>query len=82
MQVEVVVKYMEAKFGRSGISGFGDILTFQIWPHFPFEPWTIVHGSQKTELAQKIMQVHVEVDEICMCTTSGTVGVAFYTVSF
>ena len=32
MQVEVVVKYMEpeAKFGRRGISGFGDIVTFQI----------------------------------------------------
>ena len=30
MQVEVVVKYMETKFGSRGISGFGDIVTFQI----------------------------------------------------
>ena len=24
------------------------------WPKFPFRPGTIVHGSQKIELAQKI----------------------------
>ena len=29
-------------------------------------PWTIVYGGQKMELAQKIMQV--EVDVKCMCT--------------
>ena len=23
-------------------------------PNFPFEPWTIVHGGQKIESAQKI----------------------------
>ena len=29
-------------------------------PNFPFGPWTIVHGDQKIELAQKkIMQVEV-----------------------
>ena len=38
-------------------------LVWEIWPFFaclqkrpkfPFEPWTIVHGGQKVELAQKI----------------------------
>ena len=24
------------------------------WPKFPFGPWTIVHGGQKIESAQKI----------------------------
>ena len=24
------------------------------WPNFPFGPWTIVHGGQKIESAQKI----------------------------
>ena len=28
--------------------------SFQIWPNFPFGPWTIVHGGQKIELALKI----------------------------
>ena len=23
-----------------GLSGFGDIATFQNWPNFPFGPWT------------------------------------------
>ena len=29
-------------------------LCLQEWPKFPFGPWTIVHGGQKIELAQKI----------------------------
>ena len=40
--------------GGCGLSGFGDIATFQIWPNFSFRPWTIVHGGQKIESAQKI----------------------------
>ena len=43
MQVGVDVKCMHTKFGGCGISGFGEIATFQIWPNFPFRPWTIVH---------------------------------------
>ena len=42
------------------------------WPKFPFRPWTIVHGSQKIELAQKFMQV--EVDVKCMETKFGGVA--------
>ena len=30
------------------------ITTFQIWPNFPFKSWTIIHGGQKIESAQKI----------------------------
>ena len=57
MQVDVDVKCMQTNFGGCGLSGFGDIATF-CWPskrpNFPFRPWTIVHGGQKIELAQKI----------------------------
>ena len=54
MQVEVDVKRMQTDFGGHGLFSFGDIGTFQIWPNFPFRPWTIVHGGQKIELAQNI----------------------------
>ena len=57
MQVEVDVKYMETNFGGCGLSGFGVMAPFvclQKQPKFPFRPWTIVHGGQKIELAQKI----------------------------
>ena len=51
------MKCMENNFGGHGVFGFGDIAPFlclQERPKFPFGPWTIVHGSQKIELAQKI----------------------------
>ena len=54
MQVEVDEICMRTRFGRRGFSSFGDIATFKFWPKFPFRPWTIVHGGQKIELAQKI----------------------------
>ena len=57
MQVEVDVKCMETNFGGCDFSGFGVMAPFvclQKWPKFPFRPWTIVHGGQKIELAQKI----------------------------
>ena len=56
-QVEVDVKCMQTDFGGCDLSGFGDIATFMLpskQPKFPFRPWTIVHGGQKIELAQKI----------------------------
>ena len=46
MQVGVDVTYMQTKFGGRSLSCFGDIASFQIWPTFPFEPWT---GGQKIE---------------------------------
>ena len=54
MQVEVDEICMHTRFGGRGFSGFGDIATFKFWPNFPFRPWTIVHGGQKIESAQKI----------------------------
>ena len=51
------MKCMQTDFGGCDLSCFGDIATFMLpskQPKFPFRPWTIVHGSQKIELAQKI----------------------------
>ena len=45
---------METNFDRRSLSGFRDFVPFQIWPNFPFRPWTIVHSGQKIESAQKI----------------------------
>ena len=54
MQIEVDEICMDTRFGGHGLSGFGDIPTFKFWPIFPFRPWSIVHGGQKIESAQKI----------------------------
>ena len=48
-QIEVDV----TSFGEHGLSIFGNFAPLQIRPNFPFKPWTIVHGGQKIELAQK-----------------------------
>ena len=65
MQVEVNVTCMYTSFGGRGLSDFGDMATFQKWPNFPFDPWTIVHGRQKIQLlrisSKKIMLVDVDV---------------------
>ena len=47
MQVGVNVTCMYISFGGRGLSGFGDMATFQKRPNFPFGPWTIVHGHRK-----------------------------------
>ena len=47
MQGEVDKKIMHTNFGGRDLSGFGDKITFQNWPNFPFRAWTIVHGHQK-----------------------------------
>ena len=47
MQVGIDVKCMYTSFGGRGLSGFGDMATFQKRPNFPFDPWTIVHGHRK-----------------------------------
>ena len=44
MQVEVDVTCMQTSFGGHGLSGFGDMATYQKRPNFPFGAWTIVHG--------------------------------------
>ena len=47
MQVGIDVTYMHANFGGHGLFAFGDNITSQKWPNFPFGAWTIVHGHQK-----------------------------------
>ena len=57
MQVEVDLKHMQINFGGCGFFGFRDFTHFvclQKRPKLPFGPWTIAHGGQKIELAQKI----------------------------
>ena len=44
MQVGIDVKFMHTNFDGCGLFGFGDMVTFQKRPNFPFRPWTIVHG--------------------------------------
>ena len=48
MQVGRVVTCMYTGFGRRSLSSFGDNITSQKWPIFPFGPWTLVHGHQKS----------------------------------
>ena len=47
IQVGIDVKFMHTDFGGCGFFGFGDMVTFQKRPNFPFGAWTIVHGHQK-----------------------------------
>ena len=47
MQVGVDIKCMHTSFDGCGLSGFGDIASFQKRPNFPFGAWTIVHGHRK-----------------------------------
>ena len=58
MQVEVDVKCMQTNFGGCDIFPVSEILLiFRLpskRPKFPFRPWTIVHGGQKIESAQKL----------------------------
>ena len=54
MQVEVDVVCMYTNFCGHGISSFGDIVTFQNWPNFPFGPWTVVKNLNQIKSAQKI----------------------------
>ena len=77
---------MYTSFGGCGLSGFGDIATFQKRPNFPFGAWTIVHGHRKILInrnqLKKIMQVGVNV--MCMhtsfdgCGLSGFIDIATF----
>ena len=57
MQVGIDVKCVHTNFGGRGLSGFGDMATFQKQPNFPFGAWTIAMVIEKfnqSELAKKI----------------------------
>ena len=47
MHVGIDVTWMYTNFGGRVPFGFGDSITSQKRPIFPFRPWTIVHGHQK-----------------------------------
>ena len=49
MQVVIDVTCMYTSFSGRGLSGFGDMATFQKRPNFPFGAWTIVHGHGKIQ---------------------------------
>ena len=66
-EVEVNVKCIQTNFGGCSLPGFGDFAPFLLpseWPNFPFRPWTIVHGGQKIESAQKIHANRGQYDEM------------------
>ena len=58
MQVGVNIKCMHTSFDGCGLSGFGDIATFQKRPNFPFGAWTSknldVHGHPKIWMSMVI----------------------------
>ena len=68
MQVGIDVKYMHTNFGGRGLSGFGDMATFQKRPNFPFGAWTSKNLIDRNRLI-KFMQVGVDVT--CMHTSFG-----------
>ena len=56
MHVEVNVTCMYTSFGGHGLSGFGDMATFQKRPNFPFGAWTsmVMEKFNRSESARKI----------------------------
>ena len=42
MQVEIDVTCIHASFGGHALFRFGDMVTFQKQPNFPFGAWTII----------------------------------------
>ena len=77
MQVGVNVTCMYTSFGGPGLSGFGDMATFQKRPNFPFGPWTIYSPWSSKNLIdrnwlKKFMQVGIDIK--CMHTSFGGCG--------
>ena len=77
MQVGIDVKFMYARFGGHGLSGFKDMATFQERPNFPFDhgllysPWAWKNLIDQNWL-KKFMQVRVDIE--CMRTDFGGRG--------
>ena len=68
---------MHTSFGGHGLSGFGDMATFQKRPNFPFEAWTIPWSLKNLidrNLLKKFMQVGTDVK--CMHTDFGGRGLS------
>ena len=60
MQVGIDVKCMYTSFGGCDLSSFGDTVTFQEQPNFPFGAWTIVHGTRG--IVPEILIVSIDYD--------------------
>ena len=74
MQVGIDVKCMHTDFGGHGFFGFGDMVTFQKWPNFPFgaySPWSSKNLIDWNQL-KKFMQVGIDVT--CIHASFGGCG--------
>ena len=81
MQAGIDVKFMYTSFCGRGLSGFGDMTTFQKRPNFPFGAWTIYSPWSSKILIdrnrlKKFMQVGMDVK--CMHTNFGGRGLSVF----
>ena len=58
MQVGVNVTCMYTSFGGRGLSGFGDMATFQKRPNFPFGAWTIIMVIEKFNRSKSAKKIY------------------------
>ena len=73
MQVEVNVTCMYTSFGWCGLSGFGDMATFQKRPNFPFRASKNLFNRNRLK---KFMQVGIDVK--CMHADFGGRGLSSF----
>ena len=73
MQVGINVTCMYTSFGGRGLSGFGDMATFQKRPNFPFRAWSSKNLIDRNRL-KKFMQVGIDVT--CMHINFGGCGLS------
>ena len=73
MQEGINVTCMYTSFGGHGLSGFGDMATFQKRPNFPLEAWSSKNSIDWNRL-KKFMQVGIDVK--CMHTDFGGRGLS------
>ena len=78
MQVGIYVKFMYANFGGCGFFSFGDMVTFQKRPNFPFGAWSSKNLIDRNWL-KKFMQVGIDVE--CMHTNFGGRGFSGFGVT-
>ena len=77
MQVGIDITCMYTSFGGCGLSGFGDMATFQKRPNFPFRhglstfPWSLKNSINRNRF-KKFMQVGIDIT--CMYTSFGGRG--------
>ena len=62
MQVGVDVKCMHTNFGGCGFSSFGDNISFQIWPYFPFDHGLLSMVVKKLNQLESTQKVYASRD--------------------